>query len=228
MTDGAFAEYVNVPAYTMYKIPDSMSYEIAAVIEPLAVSIHAVRRAPVIIGDTVVVVGAGTIGLGAIMAARAAGASQVYSIEVAKARKELALQVGANEVLDPTQIDVVARVKELTGGGADVVIDCVGSDKATPTAIECARSAGKVIIVGIYEKETSINFNALSFTERDVKGCLAYYGEFAPAIQLVSDGRINLEPLITGKVNINDIVEKGFEELVNRKEENIKILVKPF
>lgn len=228
MTDGAFAEYVNVPAYTMYKIPDTMSYETAALIEPLSVSIHAVRRAPLILGETAVVVGAGTIGLGAIMAARAAGASKVYCIEVAKARKELALKVGASEVFDPTQMDVVARIRELTDGGADVVLDCVGSDKATPTAIECARSAGKVVIVGIYEKATSLNFNALSFTERDVKGCLAYYGEFAPALALVCDGRINVEPLITGRIRIDDIVEKGFEELVNRKEENIKIIVKPF
>ncbi|CQR73477.1 Sorbitol dehydrogenase [Sporomusa ovata DSM 2662] len=228
MTDGAFAEYVNVPAYTMYKIPNDMSYETAALVEPLAVAIHAVRRAPVIIGNTVVVVGAGTIGLGAIMAAKAAGASQIYCIEVAKARKDLALQVGANEVLDPSKIDVVARIKELTHGGADVVLDCVGSDKATPTAIECARSAGKVVIVGIYERETALNFNALSFTERDVKGCLAYYGEFAPAIQLISDGRIDVEPMITGKISIDDIIEKGFEELVNRKEQNVKIIVRPY
>lgn len=228
MTDGAFAEYVNVPAYTMYKIPDNMSYEVAALIEPLAVAMHAVRRAPLVQGDTAVVMGAGTIGLATLMCAKAAGASTVYTVEVARARKEYALKAGATAVLDPTEMDVVSRIKELTNGGADVVFECVGSDKTAPVAVELARSAGKVVIVGIFEKASSLNFNALSFTEKEVKGSLAYYGEFGAAIQLVADGRINVEPLITGKIGIEDIVEKGFEELVNRKEENIKILVKPF
>lgn len=228
MTDGAFAEYVNVPAYTIYKIPDNMSYELAALIEPLAVSMHAIRRAPLIQGDTAVVMGGGTIGLGTVMAAKAAGASKVYCVEVAKARKEYALKAGADAVLDPTEVDVVAKVKELTNGGADVVFECIGSDKTAPIAIELARSAGKIVIVGIFEKASQLNFNALSFTEREVIGSLAYYGDFGPAIQLVSDGRINPEPLITGKISINDIVEKGFEELVNHKEENVKIIVKPF
>lgn len=228
MTDGAFAEYVNVPAYTMYKIPDNMSYEVAALIEPLAVAMHAVRRAPLVQGDTAVVMGAGTIGLATLMCAKAAGASTVYTVEVARARKEYALKAGATAVLDPTEMDVVSRIKELTNGGADVVFECVGSDRTAPVAVELARSAGKVVIVGIFEKASSLNFNALSFTEKEVKGSLAYYGEFGAAIQLVADGRINVEPLITGKIGIEDIVEKGFEELVNRKEENIKILVRPF
>ncbi|SDE87938.1 2,3-butanediol dehydrogenase [Sporomusa acidovorans] len=228
MTDGAFAEYVNVPAYTMYKIPDKMSYEVGAVIEPLAVAMHAIRRAPLVQGDTVVVMGAGTIGLSALMCAKAAGASKIYTIEVAKARKEYALQAGATAVLDPTETDVVKAVKDLTNGGADVVFECIGSDKTAPIAIELARSAGRVVIVGIFEKASTLNFNALSFTEKEVTGSLGYYGEFAPAIQLVSDGRIDVEPLITGKIHLDDIVGKGFEELINRKEENIKILVKPF
>ena len=227
MTDGAFAEYVNVPAYTMYKIPDNMSYETGALIEPLAVGMHAVRRAPLVIGDTVVIMGAGTIGLSTLMCAKAGGASKVYVVEVAKARKEYALKAGATAVLDPTEIDVVAKVKELTNGGADVVFECVGSDKTAPVAVELARSNGKVVIVGIFEKAAPLNFNTLSFTERQVIGSLAYYGDFTPSIELISDGRINVEPLITGKISIDDIVEKGFEELVNRKEENIKIIVRP-
>lgn len=228
MTDGAFAEYVNVPAYTMYKIPDNISYETGALIEPLAVGVHAVRRAPLKQGDTAVVLGAGTIGLVTLMAARAAGARKVYTIEMAKARKEYALKSGATAVLDPSEMDVVAKIRELTGGGADVVFECIGNDQTGPLAVELARSAGKVVIVGIFEKESAFHFNSLSFTEKTVMGSLAYYGEFGSAIDLVADGRINVEPLVTGKISINDIVEKGFEELVNRKEENIKILVRPW
>lgn len=228
MADGAFAEYVNVPAYTLYKIPDNMSYETGALIEPLAVGVHAVRRAPLIEGETAVILGAGTIGLVTLMAARVAGAKKIYTIEMAKARKEYAMKAGATAVLDPSEGDVVSKIHELTGGGADVVFECIGNDKTGPLAVELARSAGKIVVVGIFEKASAFNFNSLSLTEKMVMGSLAYYGEFGPAIDLVSDGRINVEPLITGKININDIVEKGFEELVNRKEENIKILVRPW
>lgn len=227
MTDGAFAEYVDVPAYTLYKIPDNMTYETGAFIEPLAVGVHAVRRA-MRMGDTVVILGAGTIGLVTLMAARAAGARKVYTIEIAKARKEFALKAGATEVLDPTKMDVVAKVHELTGGGADVVFECIGDEKTGPLAVELARSAGKIVIVGIFEKPSEFHFNSLTFTEKEVMGSLAYSGEFGQAIDLVADGRINVEPLITRRISIDNIVEKGFEELVKRKDQNIKILVIPY
>lgn len=227
MTEGAFAEYVNVPAYTIYKIPDNMDYETAALIEPLAVGMHAIRRAPLVQGDTAVILGAGTIGLVTLLCAKAAGAQQIYVIEKAKARKDLAQKLGATEVLDPSEVDVLAMIRKLTGGGADVVFECIGNDKTAPLAVELARTAGKVVIVGIFEASSSLNFNSLSFTEKTVTGSLAYYGEFGPALSLVSDGRIDVKPLITGRISIDDIVEKGFEELVNRKEENIKIIVRP-
>lgn len=226
--DGAFAEYVNVPAYTLYKLPDNVSYEEGALIEPMAVGIHAVRQAPVVQGDTVVVLGAGTIGLVTLQAVRAAGASKIFVIEMAKARKEFAMKMGATAVFDPKEVDVVSKVKEATGGlGADVVIECIGHEKTAPLAIQLARSSGKVVLVGIFERESSLNFFDVVATEKHIIGSLAYNGEFATVINLLNDGRLTAKPLITGKISIDDIVEKGFEELVNRKDENIKIIVKP-
>lgn len=228
MTDGAFAEYVNVPAYTIYKIPDDMSYEVAAVIEPIAVGIHAVRMAPVIEGDIVVVLGGGTIGLATLQAAKAAGASKVYVIEMAKARKEYALNMGATAVFDPREVDVVAKIKELTDGlGADITFECIGNEKTAPLAIQLARKSGKVVMVGIFERESTFNFFEVTANEKHIIGSLAYNGEFSTAIALMNDGRIQGEPMITGKIKLDDIIEKGFEELVNRKEVNIKILVSP-
>ncbi|HBP63237.1 MAG TPA: butanediol dehydrogenase [Desulfosporosinus sp.] len=229
MTDGAFAEYVNVPAYTMYKIPDDMSYEAAAVIEPIAVGIHAVRQAPVMEGDIVVVLGAGTIGLATLQAAKAAGASKVYVIEMAKARKEFALNMGATAVFDPSEVDVIAKIKELTDGlGADITFECIGNHKTAPLAIQLARKSGKIVMVGIFERESTFNFFEVTATEKHIIGSLAYNGEFKTAIDLMNDGRIKAEPMITGKIKLEDIIEKGFDELVNHKEENIKILVSPF
>ncbi|HEX3014980.1 MAG TPA: 2,3-butanediol dehydrogenase [Desulfobacteria bacterium] len=225
---GAFAEYVNVPAYTLYKLPDSVSNEEGALIEPMSVGIHAVRQAPVIEGDSVVVLGAGTIGLVTLQAARAAGASKVFVIEMAKARKEYAMEMGATAVFDPKEVDVLAKVKEATGGlGADVVIECIGNAKTGPLAVKLARKGGKVVLVGVFEQESTINFLEVVANEKHIIGSLAYNGEFSTAINLLGDGRLKAEPLITGKIKIDDIVEKGFEELVNRKAENIKIIVSP-
>ena len=229
MTDGAFAEFVNVPAYTMYKIPDDMSYEVAAVIVPIAVGIHAVRQAPVMEGDIVVVLGAGTIGLATLQAAKAAGASKVYVIEMAKARKEYAMNMGATAVFDPSEVDVIAKIKELTDGlGADITFECIGNHKTAPLAIQLARKSGKIVMVGIFERESTFNFFEVTANEKHIIGSLAYNGEFKTAIDLMNDGRIKAEPMITGKIKLADIIEKGFDELVNHKDENIKIIVSPF
>lgn len=228
MTAGAFAEYVNVPAYTIFKVPDNLGYEAAAVVEPLAVGMHAVRKAPVVLGDNVVVIGAGTIGLSTLQSAKAAGAAQVIVVEMAKARKEYAKKLGATHVLDPNEMDVVAEVFKLTGGiGADVTIECVGSHKTAPLAVEVTRRGGKAVSAGVYERPAEIQMNEIVFKEKHLIGSLGYNGEFAPVMTLLADGRLQAEPMITGKIKIDDIVEKGFKELINNKDSNIKIIVTP-
>jgi (R,R)-butanediol dehydrogenase/meso-butanediol dehydrogenase/diacetyl reductase len=225
MTDGSFAEYVNVPAYTCYKLLPEISNEAGALVEPLAVGIHAIRQGKVLQGDTVAVVGAGTIGLVTIQAARAAGASKVFAIELSKDRKAKAEGLGAI-VLDPTETDVAAEIQDQTEGqGVDVAIECIGKAATVNTGIQCAKRGGKIVVVGIFEKPGEINYNDLVFQEKELIGSLAYYGEFDSAIALLADGRIKAEPLITGKIKLDDIVENGFEELLENRESNIKILV---
>jgi (R,R)-butanediol dehydrogenase / meso-butanediol dehydrogenase / diacetyl reductase len=225
MTDGSFAEYVNVPAYTCYKLLPEISNEAGALVEPLAVGIHAIRQGKLLQGDTVAVVGTGTIGLVTIQAARAAGASKVFAIELSKDRKEKAKGLGAI-VLDPTETDVAAEIQDQTEGqGVDVAVECIGKAATVNTGIQCAKRGGKIVVVGIFEKPGEINYNDLVFQEKEIIGSLAYYGEFDSAIALLADGRIKAEPLITGKIKLDDIVENGFEELLKNRESNIKILV---
>ncbi|MEQ8199931.1 MAG: 2,3-butanediol dehydrogenase [Syntrophomonadaceae bacterium] len=227
-TDGAFTEYVNVPAYTLYKIPDDMPFEIAAVVEPLAVGMHAVRRAPILAGDNVVILGGGTIGLSTLQCAKAAGAAKVIVVEMAKARKEYAKKLGAYAVLDPTKDDVAAEVKKLTAGiGADVAIECVGSNQTVPVALASIRPRGIVVTAGVFEKDTPIQFNSVTFPEKEIKGSLAYNGEFATVISMLGDGRLDANTMITGKIKLDDIITKGFQELINNKDKNIKIIVSP-
>ncbi len=227
MADGAFAEYVNVPAYTCFKLLPEISYEAGALVEPIAVGIHAIRQGKMMVGATVAVVGAGTIGLVTIQAARAAGARKIFSIEVAKARKQFARELGA-VVLDPKETDVAAEIRDQTDGeGVDVAVECIGKAETVNTGIQCTKRGGTTVVAGIFEKPGEINYNDLVFQEKKVIGSLAYYGEFDTAIALLADGRIQAEPLITGKIKLDEINENGFEELLRNRDTNIKILVSP-
>lgn len=228
MNNGAFAELVNVPAELLYKLPADFPAEAGALIEPLAVGMHAVKKAGSLLGQNVVVVGAGTIGLCTIMCARAAGAAQVIALEMSSARKAKALEVGASLVLDPQECDALAEIRARTHGlGADVSFECIGNKHTAKLAIDVIRNAGKSVLVGIFEEPSAFNFFELVSTEKQVIGALAYNGEFADVIAFIADGRLNVEPLITGRIGLEDIVGRGFEELVNNKEHNVKIIVSP-
>jgi (R,R)-butanediol dehydrogenase/meso-butanediol dehydrogenase/diacetyl reductase len=147
---------------------------------------------------------------------------------MAKARKDYAKKLGAYAVLDPTECDVATEVHKLTNGlGADVAIECVGSDKTVPVALASIRPRGIVVTAGVFEKDTPIQFNNVTFPEKEIKGSLAYNGEFATVISMLGDGRLDANTMITGKIKLDDIIDKGFQELINNKDKNIKIIVSP-
>ncbi|KVC47868.1 butanediol dehydrogenase [Burkholderia ubonensis] len=228
MNNGAFAELVNVPANLLYKLPDNFPTEAGALIEPLAVGMHAVKKAGNLLGQNVVVVGAGTIGLCTIACARAAGAAQVIALEMSGARKARAKAVGASHVIDPSACDALAEIRRMTGGlGADVSFECIGHKDTAKLAIDTIRKAGTCVMVGIFEEPSSFNFFDLVSTEKHVIGSLAYNGEFADVIAFIADGRIDVTPFITGRIQLEEIVDKGFEQLVQHKENNVKIIVSP-
>jgi len=215
-TDGAFASYVDVPAYTLCKIPDNLPFDQAVLVEPLAVGMHAVLRALVTAGDNVVIFGAGTNVLSTLPCTMAAGAAKVIVVELARARKEYAEKLGAYAVFDPTECDVPAEVKRLTGGlGADVAIESVGSHKTVPVALESVRPRGIVVTAGVFESDTPIQFNSVTFPEKEIKGSLAYNGDFERVIGMLSDGRLNAEVMLTGRISLDDIIAKGFKELIS-------------
>jgi (R,R)-butanediol dehydrogenase/meso-butanediol dehydrogenase/diacetyl reductase len=230
MADGAFAEYVNVPAELCYVLPPNFDPQAGAVIEPLATGFKAVRLAGSLMGATVVVFGAGTIGLGTLMCVKASGAAQIIVVEMSAARKKLAKECGADIILDPKECDVVAEVKRLSpeGTGADVSFECIGNKFTGPQAIDVLHNCGKAVIVGIFEEPSSFNFFSLSATDKVVIGTLAYtIDDFAGVAKLLASGKIKAEPMITGKISLDEIVDKGFEELVNNKDAHIKIIVSP-
>ena len=119
----------------------------------------------------------------------------------------------------------ICDVLAFTGLMADVAFECIGNHITAVQAIDCVRKAVTIMMVGIFEKASEVYFQNMTFTEKKIIGSLAYNGEFDTALGFVQDGRMKAEPLITGRIKLDDIIEKGFEELVNNKANNIKIIV---
>ena len=224
--DGCMAEYFVLPAYACYKLPDSVSDELGALVEPLAVALHAVSQAHVNPGDTVAIVGDGAIGLCSLLAAKSAGASEVYVIAKHKGRGGLAAKLGATAVIYSGEGTPIKILQELTGGiGTDAAIECVGRPETPQLAVECTRRGGIAVIVGIFEKPGMIDFSTITFTEKTMVGSSIYVHEGRTAIDLMADKRIDPSPLISSVVPLKDAAKNGFEELINNKEANIKVLL---
>jgi (R,R)-butanediol dehydrogenase/meso-butanediol dehydrogenase/diacetyl reductase len=234
-SDGGFGEYVNVnvqrgsePVPVLYKLPDNVSLEAGAMVEPLAVGVHAAKRGSLTSGETVVVVGAGPIGICTVQAARAAGAEQIIVLEPSAGRRAFAEASGATAVIDPTATDAVNAVQDLTNGlGADCSFECVGAETPLQLAVSSLRKGGRAVVIGIFEKPASLDYFDPVFFEKTIIGTFAYCDEFDPVIEMLADGRLQPEPIVTGKIGLNDLVAGGFEELLTNKEGNVKILVAP-
>jgi (R,R)-butanediol dehydrogenase/meso-butanediol dehydrogenase/diacetyl reductase len=228
MADGAYAEYMTVPSYCINKVPSGVSPDKAALTEPLSVGLHALGKSGIKPGDNVAIVGAGTIGLSTMQAARISGARKVFVVEMAEARKKLAKQLGAYMVIDPTEVNVAEEISKATDGvGADIAFECVGNQGALNTAIDVVRRGGKTVVLGVFEKPAEINMVLALLFEKQIICSFGHNFEFAPVLSYLKDGRMQAEPLITSRIKLDDIVEQGFEELIGKKDKHIKILVSP-
>jgi (R,R)-butanediol dehydrogenase/meso-butanediol dehydrogenase/diacetyl reductase len=231
---GGFADNLVVPAANAVRLPEEVPTEYGALVEPLSVALHAVRRSDLEVGDTVSIFGAGPIGLGVLQAAIAAGAERVYVSEPRAARREVAARLGATEVIDPTETDAVRRISAATDGGTDVAFEVAGVEATVTGAIRSTGKTGDVVVVSVYEEAVSLNLNYVMMAERTLTGSYGYRGgprartgEFETAIELLADGRIEAEPMVTGRIGLEEIVSDGFERLLDPESEHVKILVEP-
>jgi len=225
---GGFSAYVNVHDYMCYRLPEQVSDEIGALVEPFAAAVRSVREGQIKATDRVAILGAGPIGLMALQAARIAGAESVTVFEIASIRQELAWQCGASDVVDPSKRDPLEAALAATDGeGFDSVLECVGSSETGILAGRMARRKGRVVIVGVFEKPAPLDYTDLVFGEKTIIGTMGGFGVFEEAIGMMASGRFHGEPLITGKIPLGAIVASGFEALVHEKERHIKILVRP-
>lgn len=226
---GGFAEYTTFDKKFVFKLPEGFSYEMGALIEPITVAMHSLKRGSFQTGQTAVVVGAGPIGLATIECLKAAGAKMVIAVELSSIRKEYAKRSGADLVLDPREVDVISEVKKYTNGqGADVAFEITGVQAGYKTAIDSIKARGTVVVTSIWENDIAINLNDIVFTEKKVVGTIAYKDLFPATVALMSDGRIKADGWITKKIHLDDIVSEGFEALLGEeREKHVKILVTP-
>jgi (R,R)-butanediol dehydrogenase/meso-butanediol dehydrogenase/diacetyl reductase len=230
---GGFSESAVVDAEHAVPLGEDVPVEHGALVEPLSVALHAVRRSGLQAGDAVAVFGSGPIGLAVIQCARVAGAGTIFVSEPRDARRERAADCGATELVDPSTTDPVEYVHSHTDGGADVAFEVAGVEPSFNAAVESTAPSGQTTVVSIWEEEVSTHPNTLVLGERTVTGTLAYLGgprsdeEYGMVIDMLADGRLDPDPFITGRIGLDEIVADGFDRLVDPESDHVKILVKP-
>jgi (R,R)-butanediol dehydrogenase/meso-butanediol dehydrogenase/diacetyl reductase len=223
---GGFAERVVVDVDRVHPLPDDLPLDIAALVEPLAVGWHAVRRGGVGRHDAVLVVGAGPIGLACLIAARAAGAAHtVVAVRSTGLRADLAAALGADVVV--TDLDEARSAAPAVG--YDVVLETAANDPALRVALGTVRRGGTVVDVGLWKKPVELNLNRLLAREISLVGSMAYEPHDFPEVlaALAADELGDVSGLITGKVSLEHAVRDGFDALVHRRSEHVKVLVQP-
>jgi (R,R)-butanediol dehydrogenase/meso-butanediol dehydrogenase/diacetyl reductase len=228
MTDGALAEVVLAPASMCAPLGDGVPSEHGALAEPLSVAVRAVRRAGVVAGASVGIVGAGTVGLLALQVARRAGAETVVVVDRVAKRRRLAERLGATVAVAPEQAQSAAL--DLTAGvGLDVTVEAAGNPHAAAAAIALARRGGRTVLLGVYDGTVPISMLDMLLGEREVVASLSHnFGEdFTEAVRLIGSGEVQVAPLITDRVPLSRLVEDGFGRLVAEPTAHLKVIVVP-
>ena len=226
--DGGLAEYVVARAETCVRVPEGLTPERAALAEPAAVAVRAVRKLEMPLGSSLLVLGAGTIGLLVLQAAMRAGLGPVLVCDPQARRRELALGHGALAALTPG--DLAEAVPDLTGGrGPDAVIECSGAPGLAAEAIRCARRGGSVVLVGFHNGTETFDLMGAVLGEKRIFGSAAHLWDedVETAVRLLAAGGIDVTDLITARIPLESVVERGFQAMGGPAPADLKILVAP-
>ncbi len=223
---GVFTNYVTHPEDMCFKLPDNVSYMEGALVEPLAVGLHASGIGEVKLGDTVVIFGSGCIGLVTLLSCKARGASKVYVVDVLENRLETAKKLGADYIINARECDVIQKIQELTDGqGADVVIETAGSEITVKQTVEVVSRGGTIVLVGMTPKdETCFNFMKLMGKEGQLKTIFRYRNLYPVAINAISSGAINVKNIVSHEFDF-DHVREAFDFVVNNAIDVVKAVI---
>jgi L-iditol 2-dehydrogenase len=224
---GAFAEFVTVPERIVYRLPDELSFAEAAMLEAVAVAIHAVVVSDLKGGETALVIGAGMIGLLILQAARAAGCSRILVADVDASRLKLAEEAGADATILASGAEMAGHVLRLTDGrGVDLVLEAVGRDETVSAAVDAVRKGGTVTLVGNITPQVTLPLQKVVSRQIRLQGSCASAGEYPQAMDLISSGKIRVTPLITAIAPLSDGA-LWFERLHSREPNLMKIVIDP-
>ncbi len=225
-TTGTASEYFAVDANRVTVLPDTMSYDEGAMIEPLAVTVHAARRFSELEGAKVAVFGCGPIGILLAQTVKALGAAQVLITDISDYRLQLARECGADFAVNTREKNFGdAMVESFGPDKADVIYDCAGNDITMGQAIQYARKGSKIVLVAVFAKEAHIDLFTLNDHELDLDTTMMYrHEDYVEAIRLVEEGKISLHPLMSRHFAFTDYL-KAYRYIEANRETTMKVLI---
>ncbi|GFQ66612.1 sorbitol dehydrogenase [Trichonephila clavata] len=226
--DGSLCQYYCHNADFCFKLPPNVSLEEGSLMEPLAVAVHACRRAEITAGQSVLICGSGAIGLVNLLTCKAMGASKICVTDISEKRLDIAKKLGATHQICVKDMDTktaVEQIKSKLEGSPDVTLECSGAEVSIRLAIKVTKSGGVVMMVGLGASEVKIPTIEATVREVDIKGIYRYVNCFPIALELVSSGAVDIKPIITNVFNIEDVL-KAFKTAQLGSDGAIKVLVK--
>lgn len=207
--DGGFAQYSRIPASQAFKLEPTVPWEAAAMAEPLACCLHGIDLAGIQVGDKVCVVGGGAIGLLMVQLAKLSGASQIVLSEPNEKRRQVGLQLGANAALDPTRPDAQEAFAQVLGGGANVVIECVGNVPAVKSAFQFAGKVATVLLFSVPKVDATFDLPLFDVYKKEltIKGSFVNPDTHARAVALINSGKVDFDPIITHRFTLDQLPE---------------------
>lgn len=207
--DGGFAQYSRIPASQAFKLEPTVPWEAAAMAEPLACCLHGIDLAGIQVGDKVCVVGGGAIGLLMVQLAKLSGASQIVLSEPNEKRRQVGLQLGANAALDPTRPDAQEAFAQVLGGGANVVIECVGNVPAVKSAFQFAGKGATVLLFSVPKVDATFDLPLFDVYKKEltIKGSFVNPDTHARAVALINSGKVDFGPIITHRFPLDQLPE---------------------
>jgi len=225
--NGAFAEYVALPQHILYRLPEGISFEHAAMVEACSIAFHGVERMPVCINDTAVVVGAGMIGLLVVQTLRTAGCGVIVAVDVVQEKLEMARSLGADVCINATADDVGTEISRLTAGrGADIACEAVGTEAAFQTALGSLRKGGHLALIGNLVPAIEMPLQVIVTREVTLYGSCASCGEYPACLDMIARGGINVDKLISAVAPLSEGAE-WFQRLYRQEKGLLKVILTP-
>src|ERR1035441_2468006 len=225
--NGAFADFVAVPQHILYRLPDGLAFEHAALVEPFAIALHAIRREPPTLNDTVVVVGAGMIGLALVQALSQAGCGRLIVVDISGDRLALAAKCGATTIINSSSEGALAAVLSLTRGlGADLAFEAVGVAATVELALRCLRQGGAATLIGNVTPKIELPLQTAVTRELTIYGSCASQGEYPACLDMLARGALRAAPLISATAPLGEGAA-WFDRLYRKEPGLLKVVLVP-